>query len=63
LLAAYEKTGRNKAKTMKLFYPNRPANYFDRLIYDAVQRCQKALENFPLFAGSYEKECRRRKRD
>lgn len=60
LSEAYETAGRNKAKTMQLYYPGYSPNYFDRIIFDAVKRCPAVLTGFPQFQDAYEKECQRR---
>lgn len=60
LQSAFKSTGENKARTMQLYYPGTPANYFDRLIYEAIQRAPAALDRFPDFKNFYEKEKARR---
>lgn len=60
LMSAYKSAGENKARTMQLFYPGTPANYFDRMIYEAVQRAPSVLLKFPGFQSFYEKEKARR---
>ena len=63
LRSAFLKAGRNKARTMRLYYPNRPANYFDRIVYDAVKRAPDVLPQFPELRDAFEKERRRRERN
>lgn len=62
LSMAYQMTGHNKARTMQLYYTGYPANYFDRIVYNAVQRAPEVLDNFPEFRDLYKKEEARRHR-
>jgi len=60
LAAAYEAAGRNKAETMRRFFPQQPLNYFDRFVFDAAKRAPEALEQFPVLRKMHDNERRRR---
>ncbi len=62
LSSAYETADHNKARTMQLFYTGSPTNYFDRIVYNAVQRAPDVLAKFPEFQESYDKEEARRRK-